>query len=264
MGDAAILQSDGTTTFYLLTGTPGTPSTYAWSETNFGAGTLVTVGGAAQSQWNADNKLDKITTSNTKPRIYAINTNGSQTTYKLSEYADSGTVVLRMPGGTVVVPLVPAQNSSATSKQYVDNGLAAKQDTLTAGNGITISGNVISASGGGGGGSSWNVIDGGANTQIASYAFSVNKVYEIIALAYHPMGDFPPISTPAFILDTSTSNMASDVFVSPVFDGAGVVQQACKVSPDLGQWSPVYFEWYDTSQNTPSGYKIKVYYREIA
>lgn len=35
------------------------------------------------------------------------------------------------------------------NKQYVDNALSGKQNTLTAGQGITISGNVISASGGG-------------------------------------------------------------------------------------------------------------------
>ena len=41
------------------------------------------------------------------------------------------------------------------SKDYVDNGLQGKQDTLTAGEGISIQGTTISATGGGGGGSAW-------------------------------------------------------------------------------------------------------------
>ena len=41
------------------------------------------------------------------------------------------------------------------SKTYVDNGLQGKQDTLTAGEGISIQGTTISATGGGGGGSAW-------------------------------------------------------------------------------------------------------------
>lgn len=41
------------------------------------------------------------------------------------------------------------------SKDYVDNGLQGKQDTLTAGEGISIQGTTISATGGGGGGNAW-------------------------------------------------------------------------------------------------------------
>ena len=41
------------------------------------------------------------------------------------------------------------------SKTYVDNGLQGKQDTLTAGEGISIQGTTISATGGGSGGSAW-------------------------------------------------------------------------------------------------------------
>lgn len=45
----------------------------------------------------------------------------------------------------------PVEDFHAANKHYVDEGLATKQNTLTAGENITIVGNVISSTGGGGG-----------------------------------------------------------------------------------------------------------------
>ena len=161
-----------------------------------------------------------------------------------------------------------ASNYTTYASRIVANAttddLAGKQDTLTAGTGIDITNNVISVTGGGGG-SSWTEIDGGANTQITSYAFSVNKKYEIFAMAYHPMfSDLTPMSTPTFVLDTDSSIMAQTLYVTPAFQNGATGDQQLEVAPDLGQWSPIYFQWVLASDKSASGWKIKVYYRELA
>ncbi|WP_300180792.1 hypothetical protein [uncultured Aliivibrio sp.] len=46
----------------------------------------------------------------------------------------------------------PAADDDAATKKYADDGLALKQNKLTAGTNITITGDVISSTGGGGGG----------------------------------------------------------------------------------------------------------------
>ena len=158
-----------------------------------------------------------------------------------------------------------ASNWSAYASRIVANAttddLEGKQNALTAGAGITISSDVISAPGA----APWNEIDGGANTQITSYAFSVNKKYEIFAMAYHPMfSDLTPMSTSPFVLDTDSSIMAQTLYVAPAFQNGATGDQMLEVAPDLGQWSPIYFQWVLANDKSASGWKIKVYYRELA
>lgn len=153
LGDAFILSTGGVSTLYILTGTPGTPSTYAWQETSFGGGTEVYVGGAVQGTWNADGKLDKITTSGANPRVYGITTTGAQTTYQAVANAATGsTLAMRTAAGQINVPATPSGAGHATSKQYVDNQFN------TANNNISGLNNRVSALEGGGssGGDGWN------------------------------------------------------------------------------------------------------------
>lgn len=85
--------------------------------------TLVYVNGEAQNTWDADTKVDKVTSSGDR-RVYAINGSGGQTTYRLdSKIAASPTlqIVCRDPGGQVTVPSVPRLNTDAASKGYVDS-----------------------------------------------------------------------------------------------------------------------------------------------
>lgn len=65
--------------------------------------------------------------------------------------SNNGNVEILAPSGTVNVNgrritslAMPSDSTDAASKRYVDNGLATKQDTLTAGAGITIAGATIS------------------------------------------------------------------------------------------------------------------------
>lgn len=131
MGDAFILSTSGETTLYILTGTPGTTSTYAWQETSFGGGTSVTVNGNVQTTWSADTKLDKITTSSANARVYGITTTGSQTTYQAVANAATGsTLAMRTSTGQINVPTTPTANTHATSKSYVDGKATTLQDNI--------------------------------------------------------------------------------------------------------------------------------------
>ena len=62
---------------------------------------------------------------------------------------DSGAWLDREENPAPFIVADPTADDHAATKYYVDEGLATKQDTLTAGNGISIKGNVISAIGGG-------------------------------------------------------------------------------------------------------------------
>lgn len=102
-------------------------------------------------------KLDKNTSTGTYPRVYAVDQNGSQTTIEAAPYKTSS-IVVRNALGQIQVPSTPTDVVNATSKYYVDTQLATKQNTLTAGTGIDITNNVISATGGGNDGCQLNTI----------------------------------------------------------------------------------------------------------
>lgn len=74
-------------------------------------------------------------------KLYIKNTDGTFTPY--SPIAVTNLDIVQGKGDSL---------TSAMSQKSVSDELAKKQDTLTAGNGISIEGNVISSTGGGGGG----------------------------------------------------------------------------------------------------------------
>ena len=85
--------------------------------------TLVYVNGEAQNTWNADTKVDKVTSGGDR-RVYAINESGGQTTYRLDNKISASPtlqIVCRDPGGQVTVPPVPRLNTDAVSKGYVNS-----------------------------------------------------------------------------------------------------------------------------------------------
>ena len=83
-------------------------------------------------------KVDK---SNTASQVYATDENGTQTTLKYDVQAGYNTIVQRTAGGQVIVNQTPASNIHATSKKYVDDADALKQDkpTITTSTGTTLS-----------------------------------------------------------------------------------------------------------------------------
>ena len=93
--------------------------------TNIGAlnlATYVTVDGEFQNTWNADTKLDKLTTPAIDGgyRTYAVDDLGDQTTINLTGSVEAHTGVMRGGYGEIYVPEYPEFPNEATSKQYVD------------------------------------------------------------------------------------------------------------------------------------------------
>jgi hypothetical protein len=111
-----------------------TDVTASATEVNYLSG----VTSAVQTQLN--NKVDKVTTAS---KVYGTDSSGNQTTYSISSSASASTVAYRTSGGRLAVG-TPTADSHAATKKYVDDGLATKQNTLTAGTGISISSNTIS------------------------------------------------------------------------------------------------------------------------
>ena len=80
----------------------------------------------------ASNKLDKVTSTNTFNRVYAIDTNGNQITWNIGGSAFADTLATRGTNGVLKVG-TPSDNADATTKLYVDDGLSGKLDKVTTG-----------------------------------------------------------------------------------------------------------------------------------
>lgn len=88
-----------------------------------------------------DSKVSKVTTSSV---VYWTSSSWVQNTYKISSSATANSVAYRWSGWVLTV-WTPTANTHATTKKYVDDALAQKQNVLTAGSNIDITNNVISA-----------------------------------------------------------------------------------------------------------------------
>lgn len=100
-------------------------STYAWQDTGIlGAGTVITVNNSAVSEWNADTKVDKVTSSNAFTRAYTIAPGGAQTVSLISSELNPNHIVRRNAQSQIIVPLTPTASNHAVSKQYVDDKVA--------------------------------------------------------------------------------------------------------------------------------------------
>lgn len=99
-----------------------------------------------------------------------------------------------------ILESVDALGENAT---LIDTALTGKQDTLTAGTGITISNNVISATGGGGGGTT-DYTDLTNKPQINSVTLSGNKSFSDLGI--------PEITYSTTDLTAGTSILATGTF----------------------------------------------------
>lgn len=126
-GDAyLVLAGEARYNFWVITASdPEDSSTYAWQDTGIlGAGTVITVNNSAVSEWNADTKLDKITSTASYDRAYVVTSTGTNTTYNIHQSPTIGTIVRRRsdyPG--IKVELTPRSDDDAASKRYVDSKL---------------------------------------------------------------------------------------------------------------------------------------------
>ena len=127
------------------TSSGGDQSTYSVAKTNASVNAIVqrdsagcayvatpTVDGHAATKKYVDDadsgKVDKTSTAN---QVYSTNDSGSQITLKYDVQAVANTIVQRTTGGQVIVNQTPTSNIHATSKKYVDDALANKQNNIT-------------------------------------------------------------------------------------------------------------------------------------
>ena len=121
MGDAYIVYEAGISHLYIITGNEGN---YSWQDTGvLSAGTTITVNGSAISEWNADTKLDKVTTTAglRGDRVYAISNAGNQKVIYAEETTNERTIPLRDANGQLRVKETPTADYHAASKKYVDS-----------------------------------------------------------------------------------------------------------------------------------------------
>lgn len=86
----------------------------------------------ATSKQYVDNELaDKVDKVNTATVLYGTTSGGGQTTLSYGASVSDLMIVRRPVGGQINVPLAPTDNAHATSKKYVDDGLAGKQDAIS-------------------------------------------------------------------------------------------------------------------------------------
>lgn len=120
--------------YVLITPNPDNPSTFSWQNTGLlSAGTTITVDGSAVASFNADTKLDKVTSTANYKRAYVINTDGTQTTNYLATGPETAspnfipTYRNRNAGSngaetsSVLVTGTPFYPSHCANKKYVDN-----------------------------------------------------------------------------------------------------------------------------------------------
>lgn len=123
---AAFIVDEPTPSIYIQVGE--TPATREWDNIGFiSSGTTVRVGGQPVSEFNADAKLDKITSAGQYQdlRLYAITPMGTQSVAQVSSYQPrANNIVAYNSSGQVVVPETPTANNHAASKKYVDDKVA--------------------------------------------------------------------------------------------------------------------------------------------
>lgn len=117
-------------TIYVIVGDIDDKSTWEWQALAVG-GTNVTVNNQPVGTFNADSKLDKITTTADYDRAYIIRADGSQQTKPCRVTAISDALVVRDYAAQIRLPETPADINHATSKKYVDDNLNSKLDKVT-------------------------------------------------------------------------------------------------------------------------------------
>ena len=76
---------------------------------------------------SVDNKLDKVEETGVYPRLYDVQTDGTQSVISFTSDVEPYTIVQRNgSNGDVLVPIIPSSADAAASKQYVDGGFVGK------------------------------------------------------------------------------------------------------------------------------------------
>lgn len=92
---------------------------------------------------NINKKLDKVTGATSTRQVYGKSTNGTQEMINVDVNASANSLVIRSNGGNIIAN-DPTSNDQVATKRYVDKLNNTKQDTLTAGDNVTIDNNIVS------------------------------------------------------------------------------------------------------------------------
>lgn len=220
MGDAAILSTSDGTTLYILTGTPEDPTTYHWQETTFGGGTEITVGGQVQTTWDADTKLDKVTTTGSYDRVYAIATNGTNTTIEVAAVGSmKANAIPRYASGDRLRTGAPRLDVDATNKSYVDGKITTLNNTIS---GIDSRLTALEENSGGGGGSGGLLLT--SSTNGAEITINLNDLDSMTRIwkvtVFGEVSDGCLVSFPSFC-------------ISGALNTAGIISNTTYINPDL-------------------------------
>lgn len=126
--DAYLVGDPGFYDIYVIAGTAS--NNYAWYNAGpMAVGTTVFVAGQPVNTFDADTKLDKVSTTSTKLRLYAIGTNGQQQLETADPQPVAYTTARRGAGGVLNVG-APTADSHATTKKYVDDKVETAQSSI--------------------------------------------------------------------------------------------------------------------------------------
>lgn len=111
---------------YFIAGIEGEET---WERIEYsGNGTIVTTDGIAQSTWDTNTKVSKVTTAN---NLYATDKDGNQTSVTYTQNPTGNTIPLRVEGGHINLPTTPTKPFQAAPKKYVDDQVATKLPKTT-------------------------------------------------------------------------------------------------------------------------------------
>lgn len=122
-----IVRSGDTSVIYSVFISTEEPHDYIWQIAGTVSGfSIVTVGGAVVANWNADTKLDKVTSTSEYERAYCIGTKGEQRVMRIGAgYPHANTLVVRQNEGQIQTG-EPTEDRHATTKKYVDDGFVPR------------------------------------------------------------------------------------------------------------------------------------------
>lgn len=121
--NAYLVDINGVYHLYVITQTSTTDTTLIWTDMGPHGGSQIYANGQPVDIWDADTKLDKITSNNDYARLYAVSDRGAQTTFNLASPPTAYTVAYRTSTGTLK-GATPTADNDLTTKAYVDNAVA--------------------------------------------------------------------------------------------------------------------------------------------
>ncbi len=122
-GDAALVV-DETGAYYNFYVVIEVDSGYQWANTgHLGAGTTIYSNGSIVTSWNADTKLNRVTSTSSYDRVYAVDESGSQTMIPAPITGTAPNGLVRYNYNNRITALSPVATTDVTNKTYVDTAV---------------------------------------------------------------------------------------------------------------------------------------------